>query len=85
MSLLVNVYYDEDKNLVESFSIEIGRKVTSIDDARLLIIEHLDSFYFDVKYKINIFSSFDGDTSINLNFEKDICLNRELLIRKILE
>jgi len=81
----VNIYYGKDKKLMESFPIEIGRKISSIDDARFLIINHLDSFYVDVKYKINVFSTFDGETTINLFFEEDISLNRELLLRKILE
>ncbi len=83
--LTVNVYYGKDKNLIDSFPIKIGRKITSIDDARILIIKHLDSLYLNVKYKINVFSSFDGSTTINLNFEDDIGLNREILLRKILE
>ncbi len=55
--LIVNVYYGKEKNLIESFPIEIGVKITSIDDARFLIIKHLDSLYLNVKYKINVFSS----------------------------
>ena len=81
----VNIYYGKDKKLMESFPIEIGIKITSIDDARLLIIDHLDSFYIDVKYKINIFYTFDGETTISLFFEEDISLNREILLKKILE
>jgi hypothetical protein len=84
-STSVNIYYGKDKKLMESLPIEIGRKISSIDDARFLIINHLDSFYVDVKYKINVFSTFDGETTINLFFEEDISLNRELLLRKILE
>jgi hypothetical protein len=84
-SLTVNVYYGKDKKLIESFPIEIGRKITSIDDARVLIIKHLDSLYSDIRYKLNIFSSFNGDTSINLDFEEDVRLNREIMLRKILE
>jgi len=82
--LIVNAYYGKDKNLIESFPIKIGRKITSIDDARILIIRHLDSLYLNVKYKINVFSSFGGDTIINLDFEDDIGLNREILLKKIL-
>jgi len=81
----VNIYYGKDKKLMESFPIEIGRKISSIDDARLLIINHLDSFYIDVKYKLNIFSTFDDETTISLFFEEDISLNREILLKKILE
>ena len=81
----VNIYYGKDKKLMESFSIKIGKKITSIDDARILIVNHLDNFYMDVKYKLNIFSTFDGETTINLFFEEDISLNREILLKKILE
>jgi hypothetical protein len=62
----VNIYYGKDKKLMESFSIKIGKKITSIDDARILIVNHLDNFYMDVKYKLNIFNTFDGKTTINL-------------------
>jgi len=81
----VNIYYGKDKKLMESFSIKIGKKITSIDDARILIVNHLDNFYMDVKYKLNIFNTFDGKTTINLFFEDDISLNREILLKKILE
>jgi hypothetical protein len=81
----VNIYYGKDKKLMESFSIKIGKKITSIDDARILIVNHLDNFYMDVKYKLNIFNTFDGKTTINLFFEEDISLNREILLKKILE
>ena len=81
----INIYYGKDKKLMESFSIKIGKKITSIDDARILIVNHLDNFYMDVKYKLNIFSTFDGETTINLFFEEDISLNREILLKKILE
>jgi hypothetical protein len=81
----VNIYYGKDKKLMESFSIKIGKKITSIDDARILIVNHLDNFYIDVKYKLNIFNTFDDETTINLFFEEDISLNREILLKKILE
>ena len=81
----VNIYYGKDKKLMESFPIEIGRKISSIDDARFLIINYLDSFYIDVKYKLNIFSTFDDETTISLFFEENISLNREILLKKILE
>ena len=81
----VKIYYGKDKKLMESFPIEIGRKISSIDDARFLIINHLDSFYIDVKYKLNVFSTFDDETTISLFFEEDISLNREFLLKKILE
>lgn len=81
----VNIYYGKDKKLMESFLIKIGKKITSIDDARILIVNHLDNFYMDVKYKLNIFNTFDGETTINLFFEEDISLNREILLKKILE
>jgi hypothetical protein len=81
----VNIYYGKDKKLMESFLIKIGEKITSIDGARLLIVNHLDNFYMDIKYKLNIFTTFDGRTTINLFFEEDTSLNREIILKKILE
>lgn len=80
----INVYLKDKENLVENFDVMIGEKITSIDDARLIVIKYLDSIYSDIKYKTNIFTSFDGESEINLIFEDDICLTREFKLRKLL-
>lgn len=81
----VNIYYKNRSVLIESFDIQIDQKIMSIDGARLLIVKHLDNFYSDIVYKINIFRSNDGYDEINLDFEDDIKLKRESTLNSILK
>jgi hypothetical protein len=81
----VNIYYNSRSVLIESFDVQIDQKIKSIDDARLLIVKHLDDFYSDIVYKINIFKSNDGYDEINLDFEDNIKLKRESTLKSILK
>jgi hypothetical protein len=83
-SIKINVYLRDKSNLVETFDVEIGEKITSIDAARMIVIKYLDSIYSDIKYTTNIFTSFDGRSEINLTFEDNVCLTREFKLRKLL-
>jgi hypothetical protein len=83
-TIKINVYLKDKTNLVETFNISIGEKVTSIDSARLIVIKYLDSIYSDVKYTTNIFTTFEGKSEVNLTFEDDVCLTREFKLRKLL-
>jgi len=83
-TIKINVYLKDKTNLVETFDISIGEKVTSIDSARMIVIKYLDSIYSDIKYTTNIFTSFDGRSEINLTFEDNVCLTREFKLRKLL-
>lgn len=83
-TIKINVYLRDKTNLVETFDISIGEKVTSIDSARLIVIKYLDSIYSDVKYSTNIFTTFEGKSEVNLTFEDDVCLTREFKLRKLL-
>jgi hypothetical protein len=83
-SIKINVYLRDKSNLVETFDVEIGEKITSIDDARMIVIKYLDSIYSHIKYTTNIFTSFDGRSEINLTFEDNVCLTREFKLRKLL-
>ena len=73
-TIKINVYLKDKTNLVETFDISIGEKVTSIDSARMIVIKYLDSIYSDIKYTTNIFTT----------FEDDVCLTREFKLRKLL-
>jgi hypothetical protein len=83
-TIKINVYLKDKTNLVETFDILIGEKVTSIDSARMIVIKYLDSIYSDIKYTTNIFTTFEGKSEVNLTFEDDVCLTREFKLRKLL-
>ena len=83
-TIKINVYLKDKTNLVETFDISIGEKVTSIDSARMIVIKYLDSIYSDIKYTTNIFTTFEGKSEVNLTFEDDVCLTREFKLRKLL-
>lgn len=83
-AIKINVYLRDKTNLVETFDISIGERISSIDSARLVVIQYLDSIYSDVKYTTNIFTTFEGKCEVNLIFEDDICLTREFKLRKLL-
>jgi hypothetical protein len=83
-TIKINVYLKDKSNLVETFDISIGEKVTSIDSARMIVIKYLDSIYSDIKYTTNIFTTFEGKSEVNLTFEDDVCLTREFKLRKLL-
>jgi len=77
----INVFYKNRENLVESFLVKSD--AITLDDARLVVLSHLDKFYIDVKYKINFYKSFSGEFTINLDFEEDLGLSREIKLREI--
>ena len=83
-TITINVYLKDKTNLVETFDVSIGEKVTSIDGARLIVIKYLDSIYSDIKYTTNIFNTFEGKSEVNVTFEDDVCLTREFKLRKLL-
>ena len=83
-TIKINVYLKDKSNLIETFDISINEKVTSIDNARLIVIKYLDSIYNDTKYTTNVFNTFDGRCEVNLTFEDDVCLTREFKLRKLL-
>jgi len=83
-SIRINIYFKKRSVLIESFTIN-ETTVRTIDDARMIVIGHLDSFYSDVKYKINLFKNFSGESEINIDFEDDVCLSREFKLREILK
>jgi hypothetical protein len=82
--MIINIYLETENNLVDKIDIQYNDKVTNIDEARYLIVKYLDKHYQDCKYKLNIYSSFNGENSINLFFEKDLSIKREFLINKLL-
>lgn len=81
--ITLNVYFLTKENLVQSTKIDQGN-VSTIDDARMLVIRNISKNYPDVRYKINIFTTFEGDNFINVFFEDNIPMKRDILIKNIL-
>jgi hypothetical protein len=85
-SVRVNIYYNTKDILVDSFDFDTNDgKITSIDEARSRIISHLDKQYSDTKYKLNLYNSFNGQSEINLFFENNLVLLREIRLKNILK
>ena len=80
----VNLYLESKKRLLKSF--EFSETITNIDSARLLLLKKLNSFYLNSKYKIQV--NLDNDQNscqIDVFFEKNTELNREFLLKEILQ
>ncbi len=78
----INVYLENKDKLLESF--DVDSNINSIDQARMVIVRNLDKYYHDIKYKINIFTTFDGEKSINVFFENTEFVRREYLLKNLL-
>lgn len=80
----INLYFKTQDNLVESREIDYKGKNTSIDEARMIIVNNLERYYHDIKYKINIFTTFTGEKTISVFFEDNTLVKREYLINNLL-
>ncbi len=79
----LNIYLEDKSKLIESFDIE-SKNVTSIDDARLLVVRNLNKYYHDIKYRISIFTTFDGEKTISVFFEDNEFVKREYFLKNLL-
>jgi hypothetical protein len=57
--------------------------VTNIDTARTLLFKYINPFYLSSKYKITVKDRFEY-SEIDIIFEQNIELNREFLLKEIL-
>lgn len=82
--ITINIFFKSLDNLINSETI-ISNKITSIDDARILVIKYLGKHYSNYKYKL-IVNTLDNKNSINVIFEdEELSIKREFLLNKILE
>lgn len=84
----VNLYLENKDKKLKSYQFE--EDVTNIDTARFLLIKYINPFYLSSgsRYKITVSNQHqDGNkyTSINVIFENNAELNREFLLRELLE
>jgi hypothetical protein len=50
----------------------------------MIIVNNLERYLHDIKYKINIFTTFTGEKTISVFFEDNILVKREYLINNLL-
>ena len=82
----VNLYLENKNRILKTYQFE--EDVTNIDTARILLIKYINPFYLSSKYKITVSNQYqDGNryASIDVFFEKNTELNREFLLRELLE
>ena len=81
----VNLYLQNKNKKLKTYQFE--EFVTNIDDARVLLLKYVNSFYLNSKYKIIVSNSFVDNiqySKINVIFDKNTELNREFLLKDLL-
>lgn len=81
----VNLYLENKERKLKTYQFE--EDVTNIDTARMLLIKYVNPFYLSSKYKITVINRFlDGVkySEIGVIFDANIELNREFLLRELL-
>lgn len=82
--MIINLCLVNKHNIVDTIKIEKMSKNLSIDEARMIIVHNIDRNYTDIKYKINIFTPYDGDKIINVLFEDNALIRRDLILKNLL-
>ena len=81
----VNLYLENKNKKLKTYQFE--EFVTNIDDARVLLFKYVNSFYLNSKYKIIVSNRFVDNiqySKINVIFDKNTELNREFLLKDLL-
>ena len=85
--MIVNIYLENSNKIISTEYIE-NIEISNIDDARTFAIKYLQFYNYDifVKYNIEIIIDYINFSSIlNIIFGKDVQLNRDFIINKVLE
>lgn len=81
--IIINFYLKND--IIESKMIKYHDNISSIDDARMIVINNLDKFYDSIIYSVSLINDNDNNFSIiNVSFENDVSLQRAVNLNKIL-
>lgn len=81
----VNLYLENKQSLLKTY--QFKEDVTNIDTARMLLLKYINPFYLSSKYKITVSNRYnEGDITheIDVIFDKNTELNREFLLRELL-
>lgn len=82
----VNLYLENKDRILKTY--QFKEDVTNIDTARTLLIKYVNPFYLNSKYKITVTNRYLEDkfiSEIGVVFDKNTELNREFLLKEILE
>jgi hypothetical protein len=77
----VNLYLESKDRKLKTY--QFVEDVTNIDTARTLLFKYINPFYLSSKYKITVKDRFEY-SEIDIIFEQNIELNREFLLKEIL-
>ena len=77
----VNLYLESKDRKLKTY--QFVEDVTNIDTARTLLFKYINPFYLSSKYKITVKDRFEY-SEIDIIFEQNIKLNREFLLKEIL-
>lgn len=81
----VNLYLESKDKKLKTY--QFNEDVTNIDMARMLLIKYVNPFYLNSKYRITVSNQYYEGTKISeisMIFEKNTELNREFLLRELL-
>lgn len=81
----VNLYLESRDKKLKTY--QFSEDVTNIDMARMLLIKYVNPFYLNSKYRITVSNQYYEGTKISeisMIFEKNTELNREFLLRELL-
>lgn len=82
--MIINLCLLDKETIIDSIKIDQSSKSLSIDEARMIIIHNIDKNFTDIKYKISIFSPYGGDKIINVLFEDNALIRRDLILKNLL-
>jgi hypothetical protein len=77
----VNLYLESKDKKLKTY--QFVEDVANIDTARTLLFKYINPFYLSSKYKITVKDRFEY-SEIDIIFEQNIELNREFLLKEIL-
>ena len=77
----VNLYLESKDRKLKNYQFE--EDVKNIDTARTLLFKYVNPFYLNSKYKIVVKDRFEY-SEIDIIFEQNTELNREFLLKEIL-
>ena len=79
--IYVNIYLENKEKILHKEEVP-NKSLQTIEDARIFCFSYLKDKYNEVKYKVQLQPKKEYSI-LNIIFERDISLNREFIINKI--